>query len=262
MIDLPEYFLAGAAGLLAGGVNAVAGGGSLISFPALLALGLPPLQANITNTVALCPGYLGGTLAQRRDLAGQGRRTWSLGAVAAVGGLAGSVLLVITSEDAFSAVIPFLILAACGLLAVQPRITALVTTRRGGSVSAAVADTPSRQAYPVVLNVAVLIAAAYGGYFGAGLGIMMLAILGMLIDERLTRLNATKQVLSAVINVVAAVFFLFSGEVVWGVAAVMASTSLIGGHLGGRLVTRLRPTVLRVAVIAYGVVVAIVLWVT
>lgn len=262
MIDLTDCVLAGAAGLLAGIVNAVAGGGSLISFPALLALGIPAVPANVTNTVALCPGYLTGAVAQRRDLAGQRNRLLSLTLVAASGGLAGSLLLLNTNEGTFSALVPYLILLACGLLAAQDVLRNMIVRRRRSTQTATHGDAPSRAAAPAVLNAAVFFAATYGGYFGGGLGIVLLAILGILIDAPLTNLNATKQVLSTVINIVAALFFVFSGEVIWPIAAAMGGASLVGGHLGGRLASRLPPVTLRLVVVAYGSVVIIAIWLT
>jgi uncharacterized protein len=246
---------AAAAGFGAGLVNAVAGGGTLISFPVLVALGVPAVSANVTNTVSLCPGYLGGAVAQRHQLAGQRRRLRSLLVVSAIGGLTGSILLVVSSEALFRALVPYLILFACTLLALQDVLRRWVTPQPGAGDGHA----GERAAGPR-LAVAVFAAAIYGGYFGAGLGIMLLAILGLLVDEPLNRLNLTKQALSLVINVVAAVFFAFSGLVVWSFAAVMAVASLLGGNLGGRVADRLHPKVLRVVVVLLGVAVALRFW--
>jgi uncharacterized membrane protein YfcA len=259
-----DLALAGAAGFVAGGVNAVAGGGTLVSFPALVALGVPAVQANITNTVALCPGYFGGAYSQRADLHPQRHRLPWFGAVSALGGLAGSIALVFTSNDAFEVVVPFLILLACALLLVQDglrqwlRRTHPQTSPPGPSAGSAVA-TDTRPG--LVSLAAVFAAAVYGGFFGAGLGIMLLAVLGVLLDETLVRLNALKSALSLVINMTAALFFVFSGDVVWSAAVVMAVTSLLGGAAGGRLVTYLRPDVLRVGVVVLGIAVAVKFWV-
>lgn len=244
------YLAAAAAAFAAGLVNAVAGGGTLISFPTLVALGLPTVSANITNTVALCPGYVGGTFAQRRELREHGRKLPSLFASAAAGGLAGGLLLVLTSEALFRGLVPFLILAACALLALQEPLR-----RRLATAAAAdeVRSSPS-------LLAAVFLASIYGGYFGAGLGIMLLAVLGIAMSDSLNRLNAIKQALSAVINILAALFFLFSRQVVWGMAAVMAVASLLGGSLGGRIASRLDPRWLRAIVLLLGVVVAVKFW--
>jgi uncharacterized protein len=242
---------AGGAAFGAGIVNAVAGGGTLITFPALVALGLPTVTANVTNTVALCPGYFGGTYAQRRDLVIF--RHWLRPVLIAggIGGLAGSILLVTTPEDVFRGLVPFFILLACALLAFQDLIKAQIVTRWR-----AVRPAPPHQS-PVGPAAVAAIAGVYGGYFGAGLGIMLLALLGLLLEEPLAQVNALKQALSLVINLVAGAFFVFSGKVAWGYAAVMAVGSLAGGHVGGRLAGRLNAHLMRLIVVVFGVAVAI-----
>jgi uncharacterized membrane protein YfcA len=245
-----------AAAMAAGVVNAVAGGGTLISFPALTAIGIPPVAANITNTVALSPGYLGGTLAQRKDLAGQRARLVRLVPVAVLGGLSGGVLLLVLPESVFRRLVPFLILLACALLAGQDRIRGWVERREAGRAEAGREGHHSGLGPFAVL--AVFAASLYGGYFGAGVGIILLAVLGSVIDDSLTRINALKQSMAITINGTAAIFFLFSGMVVWWAAAVMAVGSLIGGSVGGRLATRLNPVVFRRIVIVVGVIVAVV----
>jgi uncharacterized membrane protein YfcA len=235
------------AAIAAGLVNAVAGGGTLISFPALLAVGLPAITANVTNTVALCPGYLGGALAQRAALRERAALVRQLVPAAVVGGLGGGILLLITSESVFQRLIPYLIFAACALLALQNRINRFVAARHGGR------GVPT----PVLIGT-VLVASIYGGYFGAGLGIILLAALGVLLDDDLRIVNALKQVLALVVNTTAAIFFAVSGRVAWWAAAIMAVGALIGGNLGGRLVGRLSPDLLRVVVIVIGVSVGVV----
>ncbi len=246
-VSLAGHAVAAAAAIAAGGINAIAGGGSLVSFPTLVLLGVPTVSANVTNTVALCPGYVGGTLAQRADLAGQRHRTRRLAVVAGAGGLAGAGLLLVSPERLFDRLVPFLILGACALLAGQDRLKRYVYGDRKGSTDAGI---------PLGGVAAVGVAAVYGGYFGAGLGIMLLAVLGLVCTDTLPRLNAVKQLLSAVINWVAAAFFVASGEVVWSLAAVMAVGSLLGGHLGGRAVGRIPARQLRRVVIAFGIAVA------
>jgi uncharacterized protein len=243
---LVQHLAAAGAAAAAGVVNAVAGGGTLISFPTLVALGLPALDANVTNTVALSPGYLGGTIAQRADLADLRHRLPTLLVAACLGGLGGSLLLVHTTEALFRDVVPFLILFACALLGLQD----VIKRRLGTRVDAVGAGNSA------ALLVAVFGAALYGGYFGAGLGIMLLATLGLTINEQLNKLNALKQALSFAINVVAAAFFSFSGKVAWSLAAVMAAASLLGGNVGGRIASRLNPRILRAVVITLGVAVA------
>ncbi len=239
---------------VAGGfVNAIAGGGTLITFPMLTAVGVPPVMANITNTVALCPGYVGGTLAQRRDLQGQGKRLRMLLPTGILGGITGGVLLLFTSDITFRKLIPWLILTAVILLAFQDQLRNAVLSRVSGNGRA-----HPHEAWAVP---PIFLAAIYGGYFGAGLGVMMLAVLGLVLEDSLTRLNALKQSLSFVINTAAALFFLFSGKVLWTTAAVMAVGALAGGVLGGRAASRIKPIVLRWIVIAVGLAVAVVYFV-
>lgn len=242
-----DHLAAAAAALAAGLVNAVAGGGTLITFPVLVALGVPNVHANVTNAVALCPGYFGGTWAQRADLAQQRARARALVLPAVLGGLTGSILLVASSEKLFKSIVPFLILAACALLAFQDAIKKRLPPRRA----------ESRAAVSPALYVSAFVATVYGGYFGAGLGIILLAVLGVALPDPLPRLNALKQLLSAVTNVCAALFFLFSGKVVWSLALAMAPASLIGGQIGGRVAGRIPPKPLRAIVIAFGVAVAV-----
>jgi len=245
-----EFVLVGLAALGAGAVNALAGGGTLITFPMLTAVGLPAVAANITNTVALCPGYLGGTLAQANDLRDQKRRLWLFLPLGAVGGIVGGLLLLYTGERVFRALVPFLILIASGLLAIQEPVRAWILRRSNpGMVSQGIGRW---SALPVGL------AAVYGGYFGAGVSVIILAVLGLVLDDSLTRLNALKQSISFVTNVAAATFFLFSGQVMWPAAIVMAIGALLGGALGGRLAGKIRPVTLRWIVVTIGVVVAII----
>ncbi len=246
-----SYLLAGLAAVAAGLVNALAGGGTLITFPALVALGIPAVAANVTSTVALCPGYLGGTLAQRRDLAGQRRRLNLLLPAGVLGGVIGGFLLLHTGERLFREIVPYLILLASALLAVSDPLRAWLLRRAGQ----AAASNPEG-AWAVV---PVGLAAVYGGYFGAGLSVILLAVLGLVLNDSLTRLNALKQVIAFSANLAAAVFFLFSGHVVWTVALVMMAGALLGGVLGGRLAGRVKPAVLRWLVVAIGGIVALAL---
>ena len=248
MIQGFDYLWIGLAAGAAGAVNALAGGGTLISFPALTAVGVPAVAANVTNTVALCPGYFGATLAQAKDLRGQKRRLWLLLPAGVLGGVAGGLLLLHTGERTFRALVPFLILLASGLLAVQEPVRAWLTRRLAGQ--------SADGAHERWAAVPVGLAAVYGGYFGAGLSVIVLAALGLLLDDSLTRLNALKQAVALATNVAAAVFFVFSGQVVWPAAAVMAAGALLGGAAGGRLAGRIRPSTLRWVVVAIGLVVS------
>jgi uncharacterized membrane protein YfcA len=255
MLDAADLALAGLAAVAAGAVNALAGGGTLITFPTLTALGVPAVAANVTNTIALCPGYLGGSFAQAKDLRGQRRRIWALVPPAVVGGLVGGALLLRTGEKTFREIVPFLILLASSLLAVQDPLRRWLVKRGGGGSAGGGSAGPASAIAPVAAGT------VYGGYFGAGLGVVLLAVLGLALDDTLTRLNALKQTLSLAANVAAALFFVFSAQVVWPAAIVMAVGALIGGSLGGRLAGRVEPQVLRWIVVAIGVVVAIAFWV-
>jgi uncharacterized membrane protein YfcA len=248
-----EFSMIGLAAVAGGLVNALAGGGTLITFPMLTAVGVPPVVANVTNTVALCPGYLGATFAQMKDLRDQKRTLLLLLPTGLVGGIAGGILLLHTSDKTFQKLIPYLILLAVVLLAFQDRLRTWVVGRmsnQGGKhLSSAWAILP------------VIPAAIYGGYFGAGVSVMVLAVIGLVLEDSFTRLNALKQAISFSINIAAAVFFLFSGQVVWLAALVMAICALAGGALGGRLAGRIKPIILRRIVIAIGLIVAVVYFV-
>jgi uncharacterized membrane protein YfcA len=248
-----QLTLAGLAAVGAGLVNALAGGGTLLSFPVLTAIGVPALAANVTNAVAMCPGYLGATLVQLRDLQGQRSLVWLMLPAGAIGGFAGGLLLLGTGERAFRSAVPFLILLASALLAVQEPMRAWLLRRVGTSTS--------RSRAGAIAVAPVAIASIYGGYFGAGLSVIVLAVLGLLIDDTLTRLNALKQVIALGVSIAAVLLFVFSGHVVWPAALVMAAGALAGGAIGGRLAGSIRPATLRLAVVIIGVLVAAVYFV-
>jgi uncharacterized protein len=250
MLNGFDFVLVGFAALAAGAINALAGGGTLITFPTLLALGVPPITANVTNTVALCPGFMGGILAQLKDLAGQRRRFWIFLGVSAIGGVIGSLLLLRAGERAFMALVPYLILIASCLLAVQGLIQIWLARR-----SIKLDDKPKSEIWVVVL---IGLAAIYGGYFGVAMSVVVLSLLGLMINDTLTRLNAIKQTVALGANGAAAVLFIFSGKVVWLIALVMAVGALIGGTLGGRLAGRIKPDTLRWTVVSIGIVLAII----
>jgi hypothetical protein len=245
-----QLSLVALAAVAAGFVNAIAGGGTLISFPALTAVGIPAVAANVTNTVALTPGYLGATWAQRKDLAGQRRRLYLLTPPAILGGLTGALLLLNTSEETFEALIPWLILLACALLAMQERVRKWVVRR--------ISDAGRQQPSEAWAIIPIYFAAIYGGYFGAGLSVILLAFLGLFLEDTLTRLNGLKQGLAFSVNVTAATVFVLSGQVVWLAAAVMAVGALLGGMLGGRVAGSIQPRTLRTVVVSIGVVVALI----
>lgn len=252
MLTPIEYILAALGALAAGAVNALAGGGTLITFPLLTFLGVPAVAANVTNTVALCPGYFGGTLAQWNDLKTQKNRLWLIVPASIVGGVVGGYLLLMTGERLFKQLVPYLILLACVLLAIQDPVRAWLTRRMGEGHSAGL----ERLTWlPVGL------ASIYGGYFGAGLSVIVLSALGITLEDSLTRLNALKQAVAFSVNVAAAIFFIFSGQVLWSAALVMAVGALIGGTLGGKLAGRIKPSTLRWTVISIGVIISVIYFV-
>lgn len=246
-MGIAEYILAAIAAALAGAVNAIAGGGTLISFPVLTALGIPAVTANITNTVALSPGYLGATYAQLNDLKGQTSRLYWFIPAGILGGITGGFFLLLTGEKLFRELIPYLILFASILLAFQDPLKKWLNRKsgEGNSISEKSGVIP------------VLIAAIYGGYFGAGLSVIVLAVLGLTVNDNLTRLNALKQFIGFWVNVSAAVFFIFSGYVLWMTALIMAIGAITGGLIGGKLAGSISPSTLRIIVVIIGVLVSI-----
>ncbi len=242
-----NYLFAALAAVAAGMINALAGGGTLITFPVLLAIGLPAVSANVTNTIALCPGFLGGTLAQSKDLQDQKKRLWIVLPAGLLGGLAGGFLLLRTSDKLFTNLVPFLILVASALLAVQNPIRNWLARRLEQGKSGQIPE--------FWIFLPVFLGAIYGGYFGAGLSVVLLSVLGLILNDNLTRLNAIKQSIAFSANVAAALLFVFSGKVVWSVAAVMMVGALLGGSLGGRLASRVKPGTLRRIVVTIGFVV-------
>lgn len=238
-------FLLGA-GLLSGAVNAVAGGGSLLLFPALLAVGVPPLAANVTNSVAQWPGYAGMVLGTRSELRCQRARVLSTVGVAVLGSGAGCALLLLLPGEVFNAVVPALVAAASVLLALGPRLKRWIGEPEPGA--------PDRRA---VLLPAVFCAAIYGGYFGGALGVILIAVLSLCAHDTLVRLNAVKGVLSLVIATVTVVVFAVAAPVNWAATGLLAPSTLIGGFLGARLASRLPAGVLRWSVVLLGIAVAV-----
>ncbi|MFM9111257.1 MAG: TSUP family transporter, partial [Prochlorococcaceae cyanobacterium] len=227
--------MAATAAMAAGAVNALAGGGTLITFPVLLALGLPPLSANATSGVALCPGYLGAAWGQRRDLQGQGPRLLLLLPAALLGGLLGGQLLLHSDPRLFTRLVPWLILLGSLLLLAQEPLGRWLASGPG--------DRPRGRQWWVTGPVT--LAAVYGGYFGAGLSVILLAVLALCLHDSLTRLNGLKQAVALAANLTAALLFLASGLAAPRLTAVMAVAALLGGRLGGALAGRLPPQRLR-----------------
>lgn len=252
-MEILHLVLVALAAVAGGAVNALAGGGTLITFPMLTAIGINPVAANITNTVALCPGYLGGTYAQLNDLRSYQRQVWLLGVTGVVGGIAGGILLLNTGEKAFRFLVPYLILFATGLMAIQSPLRTWLLRRSNGQGSEKWGE--------IGVVVSVFLASIYGGYFGAGLSVIVIAVLALVMEGSLTSLNALKQWVAFCVNIAAAVFFLFSGKIVWWAMVVMAVGALVGGNLGGRLAGRIKPAVLRAIVVTVGLVIAVIYFV-
>ncbi|MDP9396797.1 MAG: sulfite exporter TauE/SafE family protein [Actinomycetota bacterium] len=231
-----------AAGLTAGAMNAVVGSGTLITFPALLGIGLPPVLANTSNTVGLVAGSVSGAIGYRKELAGQRGRLLRLGGLSVAGGLTGGVLLLRLPPEAFRAIVPVLIVVACTLVVVQPRLAAQLRTRRGGHSGG----------LPVLSGV--YGTGIYGGYFGAAQGVLLIGIMGLFLDETLQRLNAAKNVLAGLVNFTAALLFIAVGQVAWDAAGLIAAGSIVGGHLGARVGRRLPDTLLRGIIVVVGLV--------
>jgi uncharacterized protein len=231
-----------AAGVGAGTINAVVGSGTLITFPVLLAVGYPPVVANVSNTVGLVPGSVTGSIGYRRELAGQGGRAARLSIASVLGGITGALLLLELPASAFEAIVPAFIGIALVLIVLQPRLSRRLARHRpeghhGGPL--AVAGTYG--------------AGVYGGYFGAAQGILLVSILGLVLPEDLQRLNALKNVLTGLVNLVAGLVFVVVADIAWGAALLIAAGALVGGALGSRYGRRLPPTVLRGMIVVVGV---------
>lgn len=247
-MDLTKLLLAALGAFAAGAINALAGGGTLITFPLLTALGLPPVSANVTNTLALIPGYFGGVIAQRVDLAGQKHRIWKLMPAAALGGIVGGLLLLLLDKKVFEHLVPYLVLLATVLLASGDPLKKWLNKRP---------DHENKKESSWLAIILVFLAAVYGGYFGGVMSVIVLAILNLTLSDTLTRLNALKQGVAFVVNAAAALLFIFCKQVVWGYVLVMAAASLLGGAAGGRIAGKISSTTLRWTVVLIGFTVSI-----
>ena len=235
-----------AAGLAAGTVNVIVGSGSLITFPTLLALGYPPVLANVSNTVGLVPGSTSAVVAYRRELTGQRSRLLKLGSASLAGSLVGATLLLALPHDVFKAAVPALIALASVLMAVQPRMSRRLEARgtrrlHGGA--------------PLVVGI--FLTGVYGGYFGAAQGVILIALLAIFIDDELQRLNGTKNALALTANLVAGLLFVATTDISWSVAGLIAAGSIIGGQVGGHIGRRLPAPVLRWTIVVVGLGVAV-----
>lgn len=238
-----------AAGFAAGTINAVVGSGTLITFPTLVALGYPPVVANVSNTIGLVPGSVAGAWGYRRELDGQRSRLIRLGAASLLGAVVGALALLVAPDDVFTAVVPVLIVVACALVAIQPWLVGRLK------------DRPRRAHGGLGVWLLVFATGVYGGYFGAAQGVLLIAVLGLGLDETLQRVNAAKNVLAGLVNLVASLVFVVVADIDWAVAALIAAGALLGGLAGARVGRRLAPLVLRVVVVLVGVVAVVtMLW--
>jgi uncharacterized membrane protein YfcA len=247
-----EAVLVALAGVAAGTINTVVGSGTLITFPTLLAFGVPPVTANVSNTVGLVPGSMSGVFGYRRELAGQRGRVLRLGAASLLGGVAGALLLLWLPSAAFDAIVPVLIALGVVLVVLGPRIQRSVASRaesRGG-----IPDHGVWWVWP-----AVAAAGVYGGYFGAAQGVLLMAILGIGVADSMQRHTATKNVLALIVNAVAALVFIAVADIDWAVAGLIALGSVVGGQIGAGVGRRLPPMLLRAVIAVVGVVALVVL---
>ncbi|GAA1394364.1 sulfite exporter TauE/SafE family protein [Kitasatospora putterlickiae] len=232
-----------AAGVGAGMINVIVGSGTLITFPVLLAVGLPPVTANVSNSFGLVPGSLSGVIGYRRELVGQRARLVRFGTASLLGGVLGAYLLIELPSAAFDAVVPVLILLALVLVVLQPRVARVVAARRRP-------DGDPHGGLPLLAGI--FLTGVYGGYFGAAQGVLLLALMGMLLQEDLQRINGVKNALAMIVNGVAALFFLFTSTVNWAAAGLIAIGSLVGGMIGARVGRRLPPQALRAVIVVVG----------
>ncbi|MFI9234493.1 sulfite exporter TauE/SafE family protein [Streptomyces sp. NPDC053079] len=237
-----------AAGIGAGTINTIVGSGTLFTFPVLLATGLPPITANVSNTLGLVPGNFSGAVGYRRELSGQRTRIIRCGIAALIGGLTGAILLLALPSKAFDAIVPALIALALVLVVLQPRLARALARRRERN------GTEARGDGGPALLAGLLVASAYGGYFGAAQGVLYLSLMGLLLNDELQRVNALKNVLGVIVNGVAALFFVFVADVDWTAVLLIAVGSTIGGQIGAKVGRRLPPTALRGVIVAVGIV--------
>ncbi len=233
------------AGMAAGTINVVVGSGTLITFPTLLAFGVPPVTANVSNTIGLVPGVASGVVGYRRELRGQRARVVRLGSASVAGGIVGAILLLWLPAGAFSAIVPALIVVGLVLVVLQPRVSAWVDARHEGAPG----EFGPWWVWPTVFGTGV-----YGGYFGAAQGVILMGLLGIGIADSLQRLNGVKNVLAGLVNGVAGLIFLVVAHVDWTVVGLIAAGSIVGGQLGATVGRRLSPLVLRIVIVVVGLV--------
>ncbi|XRQ06988.1 sulfite exporter TauE/SafE family protein [Actinomadura welshii] len=251
-MDVLDAIAVLAAGIAAGGINAVVGSGTLITFPTLLALGYPPVVANVSNNLGLVTGNVSGAYGYREELRGQRGRLVRMGSASFAGAVTGGLLLLTLPPEAFAVIVPGLILIALVLVVVQPKVQAWMRKRRDGRA------VPRPEGGPW-LWLGVFGTGVYGGYFGAAQGIVLIALLGIALDDDLQRLNGAKNAMVSIVNGTAALLFitmwlLGETEISWWAVLLIAVGSTIGGLLGARLARRIPPMVLRGVIVAVGLV--------
>jgi uncharacterized protein len=242
-VSVWQALLVFVAGIAAGTINTVVGSGTLITFPVLLGVGLPPVTANVSNTVGLFPGSFAGAYGYREELRGQGRRAVILGSASVVGALIGAVLLLVLPAGAFKAIVPVLIVLALALVVFSTQITSWLAER---GYTATIDVTPLLWTVTAATGV-------YGGYFGAAQGVLLMGFMGLLLAETLQRQNALKNVLAGVVNLVAALVFVLTAHIDWLAAALVAVGSVLGAFVGARFGRRLSPVALRAVIVVVGV---------
>jgi hypothetical protein len=241
-VGVGEIITIAIAGMAAGTINTIVGSGTLITFPVLLAFGYAPVTANVSNTIGLVPGSVSGAIGYRRELAGQRGRVLRFGTMSALGGVTGAVLLLVLPASAFKDVVPGFIAVALVLAVLQPALN----RRLAGHVASGALRVK------LLLPLAIYITGVYGGYFGAGQGIILISILGVTLPQSLHDSNALKNVLAGLVNGVAGVYFIFAAHVEWGPAAIIAVSSIVGAQLGARYGRRLPPDALRALIVIVG----------
>lgn len=264
-LTLAKGALIALAGCGAGFVNAIVGSGTLISFPTLLGTGFEKVAANMANNIGLAPGSVSAVIGYRRELVGQRRRLLMLGPASALGGLTGALLLLNLPSSAFKKVVPFLVLLGVALVIAQPIVQKRMKARRsvagasaGGGTASDVGShsTAAERIRPIVIFV-VFLTGIYGGYFGAGQGVILTGLLGMALTDDMQRINATKNVLASLVNGVAATVFIILRPIAWPPAILIAVGSVIGAQIGAKVGRRIQPNILRALIVVIGLVVAI-----
>ena len=241
-MELWEVAVIALAGVWAGLINAVVGSGTLVTFPVLVALGYPPVTATTSNAIGLITGSVTGAVGYRKEGTGHGRRLAKYGVASFLGAIGGAALLLSLPPDAFETIVPVLVGISVLLVAVQPLVTRRLRNR----------EQPDQTSSPLVY-LSVFLVGVYGGYFTAAQGIMLVGLLGLLVADPLQRLNAFKNTLASVVNLVAGVIYAVVAPVDWVVVGILAASSIVGGLLGARVGRKLPPAVLRWVIVVIGV---------